>query len=84
MDKNKFKGMQMYKGFTQKDTANILGISEVSLSKKINQRDGADFKRKEIDKIVNAWNLTSDETNDIFYSNNVSKNDTMVIWNEYV
>ena len=50
MDKNKFKGMQMYKGFTQKDTANILGISEVSLSKKINQRDGADFKRKEIDK----------------------------------
>lgn len=79
MDKNKFKGMQMYKGFTQKDTANILEISEVSLSKKINQRDGADFKRKEIDKIVNAWNLTPNEANDIFYSNNVSKNDTMVI-----
>lgn len=46
--------------------AEFLGIKRNTLRAKLNGT--SDFKRNEINKLIARWNLTPDETHEIFYS----------------
>ncbi|EAD0738624.1 XRE family transcriptional regulator [Listeria monocytogenes] len=56
--------------------ANYLGISEQTLSKKINEREGAEFSQTEIRLIKDKYQLTAEEVDDIFFKQHVSFKDT--------
>ena len=53
-------------GHTNKDLANMLGISEQSVSCKINE-NGTEFKQGEIRIIADEYNLSPDEVVAIFF-----------------
>ena len=54
-------------GDTNETLAKALGISEPSLSNKINER-GTEFKQSEIVSIKNRYNLDSKQVEDIFFN----------------
>jgi predicted transcriptional regulator len=54
-------------GHTNKDIANLLGISEQSVSSKINE-NGTEFKQGEIKMIADEYNLTPEDIADIFFN----------------
>lgn len=54
-------------GDTNKTLAQALGISEPSLSNKINE-NGTEFKQSEIVSIKNRYNLDSKQVEDIFFN----------------
>lgn len=54
-------------GDTNKTLAEALGISEPSLSNKINE-NGTEFKQSEIVCIKNRYNLNLQQVEDIFFS----------------
>ncbi|HFE9852753.1 TPA: XRE family transcriptional regulator [Enterococcus faecalis] len=56
--------------------ANYLGISEQTLSKKINEREGAEFSQTEIRLIKDKYQLTAEEVDGIFFKQHVSFEDT--------
>ena len=53
-------------GDTNKELAEYLGISEQSVSNKINE-SGTEFKQGEIAKIKEKYNLTADQVATIFF-----------------
>lgn len=66
MNKAKLKSVMTLHGDTNKDLAEILGISEQSVSCKINE-NGTEFKQGEIKKISDRYNLSPDEVTAIFF-----------------
>ena len=54
---------------TKREIAQILGISEMGLYKKINAQ--TEFKASEISKLCVVLKLTSQEMNDIFFKKDV-------------
>lgn len=58
---------------TKREIAQILGISEMGLYKKINAQ--TEFKASEIPKLCNVLDLTSQEMTDIFFKNRVRQNE---------
>ena len=54
-------------GDKNKDLAEYLGISEQSVSNKINE-NGTEFKQGEIRKIIERYNLTPDDYTAIFFT----------------
>lgn len=54
-------------GDTQKDLAEHIGISDVRLSAKINETNGAEFTQREIKAIKERYGLTSEEVALIFF-----------------
>lgn len=66
MDKAKLKSYMVLNGHTNKDLANMLGISEQSVSCKINE-NGTEFKQGEIRIIADEYNLSPDEVVAIFF-----------------
>ena len=54
-------------GDTNKDLAELLNISEQSVSCKINE-NGTEFKQGEIKKIADNYNLSPEEVNAIFFA----------------
>ena len=67
MNKDKFKGIQKYNGYDGKKTAELINNSEATLSRKINEVDGSEFVRSDIEKIATAWNLTEKQVLEIFF-----------------
>jgi FixJ family two-component response regulator len=67
VNKKAFEIAKLKNGDTNKDIAECLGISEQSVSNKINEND-TEFKQGEIAKLVKRWNLTADEIKEIFFS----------------
>lgn len=67
--------MKLY-GDTQASLADALGCSISRLNAKINGTDGADFTKKEMEKIRIRYQLTDQEFLDIFFAENVSSQDT--------
>ncbi|WP_265460298.1 XRE family transcriptional regulator [Enterococcus sp. HY326] len=57
---------------TQGKLANYLGISEQTLSKKINEKDGAGFNQSEIKLIKERYGLDAKQVDNIFFSQFVS------------
>lgn len=62
-------------GDTNASLADFLGISETSLSNKINE-NGTEFKQNEIQKIKFRYNLDSDMVDRVFFAPMVSNLDT--------
>lgn len=67
MNKDKFKSIMVLNGDTIKSLAKSLGISEVSLSYKINETK-SEFKVGEMSKIRARYSLSSDQIVDIFFT----------------
>lgn len=67
MNKAKLKSIMALHGDTNKDIAELLKISEQSVSGKINE-NGTEFKQGEIKKIANKYNLSPDEVTAIFFN----------------
>ena len=66
MNKAKLKSLMALHGDTNKDLAELLEISEQSVSCKINE-NGTEFKQGEITKIKDKYNLTPVELDAIFF-----------------
>lgn len=66
MNKAKLKSVMTLHGDTNKDIAEMLGISEQSVSCKINE-NGTEFKQGEIAKIKDRYNLSPNEVDAIFF-----------------
>lgn len=67
MNKELLRSVMVLNGDTNKDLAAYLGISEQSVSNKINE-NGTEFKKCEIAKIKARYNLTSDQVDRIFFA----------------
>ena len=67
VNKTKLKSVMILHGDTNKDIANLLGISEQSVSYKINEKD-PEFKQGEIKLIATRYNLSPEDITDIFFN----------------
>lgn len=67
MKKELLRSIMVLHGDTNKDLADYLGISEQSVSNKINE-NGTEFKQGEIKRIRIRYNLSSDQIDDIFFA----------------
>lgn len=75
MNKKLFRALMLLHGDTNQTLADFLGISEQSLSNKINEK-GTEFKRGEILKIKDRYQLDGDMVDRIFFADEVSELDT--------
>ena len=67
MKKELLRSIMVLHGDTNKSLADYLGITEQSLSNKINEND-TEFKQGEIKLIKNRYNLTADQIDLIFFA----------------
>ncbi len=67
MDKKLLRSIMALHGETNRDLAKILGISEQSVSAKMNET-GSEFKQGEISIIRAHYNLTPEQVTDIFFA----------------
>ena len=67
MDRARFKSVMVLHGDTQRTLAEALEIAELTLSKKLNEKN--EFTQSEIKAIKNRYNLTPDEVDAIFLTN---------------
>lgn len=65
MNKNAFRSVMIYHGDTQKDVADALSITEQTVSDKINGL--SDFKQTEIKTLIERWQLTPGQVDEIFF-----------------
>lgn len=75
MNKILFRSIMVLFGDTNASLSKYLGITEQSLSNKINE-NGTEFKQGEIAKIKARYNLDSDLVDRIFFAELVSNLDT--------
>jgi len=75
MNKKLFRSVMVLHGDTNASLAKFLGITEQSLSNKINE-NGTEFKQSEITKIKIRYSLTADMIDRIFFAADVSDSDT--------
>lgn len=71
MNSKLLKSIMLLNGDTNKTLAEYLGISEQSVSKKINET-GTEFKQGEISMIKKKYSLTCDQIDSIFFDEKVS------------
>lgn len=76
MQKNELVSVMKKHGDNQSDLAEYIGISLQRFNAKLNGKDGADFTRSEIEKVKEKYNLTADDVDLIFFTDDVSKTDT--------
>lgn len=67
MNKELLRSIMVLNGETNKDLAKLLGISEQSVSGKINETN-TEFKQGEIAAIRQHYNLTAEQVADIFFA----------------
>lgn len=67
MNKELLRSVMVLHGDTNKTLAAFLGISEQSVSNKINE-NGTEFKKGEIAKIKERYNLSCDQVDRIFFA----------------
>lgn len=67
MNKELLRSIMVLHGDTNKDLAEMLGISEQSVSGKLNER-GTEFKQGEIAKIKDRYNLSPKQVESIFFA----------------
>lgn len=67
MNKDLLRSVMVLHGDTNKTLAAFLGISEQSVSNKINE-NGTEFKKGEIAKIKERYHLTCDQVDRIFFA----------------
>ena len=67
MKKEQLRSIMVLHGDTNKDLADYLGISEQSVSNKINE-NGTEFKQGEIARIKTKYNLSCEQIDNIFFA----------------
>lgn len=67
MNSRLLRSVMVLNNDTNKDLADFLGISEVSVSNKINEV-GTEFKQGEIALIKKRYNLSPEQVEEIFFS----------------
>ncbi len=67
MNKALLRSIMVLFGDTNKTLGEYLGISERSISSKINEND-TEFKQCEISAIIKRYNLTPEQVKDIFFN----------------
>lgn len=67
MNKELLRSVMALHGETNRDLANLLDISEQSVSAKINE-NGTEFKQGEIAAIRQHYNLTAEQVTNIFFA----------------
>ena len=67
MKKERLRSIMILYGDTNKTLADYLGISEQSVSNKINENE-TEFKQGEIARIKARYNLTSEQVDSIFFA----------------
>lgn len=67
MNKELLRSIMALHGDTNKDLAELLDITEQSISGKINEK-GTEFKQGEIAKIRDKYNLTPEQIESIFFA----------------
>lgn len=67
MNKMALRSVMALHGDTNRDLAELLEISEASVSAKINENN-TEFKQGEIAKIQRRYNLTPDQVSNIFFA----------------
>lgn len=67
MNKERLKSVMALHGDTNKNIAELLNISEQSVSAKMNENN-TEFKQGEIAKIKDHYNLTPEEVDAIFFN----------------
>lgn len=67
MNKKLLRSIMALRGETNRDLANILGITEQSVSAKMNE-NGSEFKQGEISIIRAHYNLTPEQITNIFFA----------------
>lgn len=67
MNKELLRSIMVLHGDTNKDIADLLDISEQSVSGKINEK-GTEFKQGEIAKIKDRYNLSPEQVESIFFA----------------
>ena len=67
MNKELLRSIMVLFGDTNKTLADFLGITEQSLSNKINE-NGTEFKQSEIRRIKIRYNLTAEQVDLIFFA----------------
>lgn len=75
MNKNLLRSIMVRYGDTNASLADYLGITEQSVSNKINE-NGTEFKQGEISKIKARYGLDCDMVDQIFFAEEVSNLDT--------
>lgn len=66
MNKNHFKSIMVLNGDTQKTVADALNVSEQTVGDKVNGI--SDFKQSEIKVLIDRWNLTPSQVDEIFFN----------------
>lgn len=67
MNKELLRSIMVLHGDTNRDLADLLGITEQSVSGKINEK-GTEFKQGEIAKIKDHYNLSPEQVEAIFFA----------------
>ena len=67
MNKDLLRSVMVLHGDTNRSLAAFLGISEQSVSNKINE-NGTEFKQGEIARIKTKYNLSSEQIDNIFFA----------------
>ncbi|HAG04069.1 MAG TPA: hypothetical protein DCG28_01400 [Lachnospiraceae bacterium] len=73
-DSRKLKAVIIEKGFTQDQIAELIGMSSATFSYKLNNK--VEFKASEILIISKVLELTTQQTMDIFFAENVENKST--------
>lgn len=68
MNKNMLRSVMVLHDDTNITLAEYLGISDSTLSLKMNETNGAEFTQGEIKKIIQRYNLTAEQTLQIFFN----------------
>jgi len=68
MKKNLLRSVMVLHDDTNITLAEYLGISDSTLSLKMNETNGAEFTQGEIKKIIQRYNLTAEQTLQIFFN----------------
>lgn len=71
MNSRMLRSLMVLHGDTNADLAKCLGITEQSVSNKINE-SGTEFKQGEIAKIKARYSLTPEQVDEIFFAKEVS------------
>lgn len=68
MNKKQLRSVMVLHDDTNQTLAEYLGITDSTLSMKMNETNGAEFTQGEIQKIINRYDLTAEQTMLIFFS----------------
>lgn len=72
MDKNRLRSLMYLNGDSQRELAKFLGLTEQTVSAKINEKNGSEFTQGEITMMKDRYHLTPEDVDAIFFNVKVS------------